>query len=149
MLTVWFVFRDTSIDYRLLLVRALLPDLVDVPLGRAGWAHSLTLSVVVLAVVMIATKRRSAARRLFLALPIGLLLHIVWDGPFTVAEVFWWPFTGGWGDHDVPLVGRGWWNVVFELLGLLALVWVWRAAGLSDKARRQAFVHTGQLVDVR
>ena len=69
--------------------------------------------------------------------------------PSQSTKVFWWPFSGGWGDHEVAVVGRGWWNLLFELLGLLALVWVWRAAGLSDKARRHAFVHTGQLADVR
>ena len=105
--------------------------------------------MVLLAVVMIATKRRSATRRLLLALPIGMLLHIVWDGAFTSTEVFWWPFSGGWGDHEVPSIARGWWNVLLELAGLLALAWVWRATGLSDAARRRTFLRTGQLTDVR
>ena len=148
-LTVWFVFRDPAFDYRLLLVGAVLPDVVDVPLGRPGWAHSLTVAVVVLVVVMLATPRRSAVRRLLLALPIGMLLHIVWDGAFTSAEVFWWPFSGGWGDVEVPSVARGWWNLPLELAGLAALAWVWRTCGLSDPARRRAWLHDGRLIDVR
>jgi hypothetical protein len=148
-LTVWFVFRDPSFDYRLLLVGALLPDLIDVPLGRAGWAHSLTVAVAVLVVVMVCTRRRSAARRLLLALPIGMLLHIVWDGAFTSAQVFWWPFSGGWGDVDVPSLARSWWDVPFEAAGAGMLWWIWRTCGLSDPARRRTFWHEGRLVDVR
>src|SRR6478735_4282140 len=148
-LTVWFVFRDPSFDYRLLLVGAILPDVIDVPLGRAGWAHSLTVAVAVLVIVMLATPRRSATRRLLLALPIGMLLHIVWDGAFTMADVFWWPFSGGWGDHDVPSVGRGWWNVPMELAGAAMLAWVWRTCGLGDPANRRRFLRSGQLVEAR
>ena len=148
-LSVWFVFRDPAFDYRLLLVGVILPDLIDVPLGRAGWAHSLSVAVGVLVVVMLATPRRSAVRRLLLALPIGMLLHIVWDGAFTSAEVFWWPFSGGWGDGDVPSVARGWWNVPMEVAGALMLVWVWRTCGLDDPARRRRFWRTGQLVEAR
>jgi len=149
MLSVWFVFRDPRFDYRLLLVGALLPDLVDVPFGVARFAHSLTVAVAVLVVVMVATKRRSATRRLLLALPIGMLLHIVWDGAFTSAEVFWWPFSGGWGDVEVPSVARGWWNLPLELVGLAALAWIWRTCGMSDPARRRAWLHDGRLIDVR
>jgi hypothetical protein len=148
-LTVWFVFRDPAFDYRLLLVGAVLPDLIDVPLGRAGWAHSLTVAVVVLVMIMLATRRRSAVRRLLLALPIGMLLHIVWDGAFTSAEVFWWPFSGGWGDVEVPSIARGWWNVPLEIAGAVALAWVWRTCGLADPQRRRRFLHTGQLIDAR
>ena len=149
-LTVWFVFRDPAFDYRLLLVGAVLPDVIDVPLGRAGWAHSLTVAVVVLVVVMMATPRRSAVRRLLLALPIGMLLHIVWDGAFTSAEVFWWPFSGGWGDVDVPSVARGWWNVPLEMAGLagagLGVAHV--RAGRRRRDRRR-WLRDGRLVDVR
>lgn len=148
-LTVWFVFRDPAFDYRLLLVGAILPDVIDVPLGRAGWAHSLTVAVGVLVVVMLATPRRSAVRRLLLALPIGMLLHIVWDGAFTSSEVFWWPFSGGWGDVDVPSMARGWWNVPMELAGVGMLVWIWRTCGLGDPERRRRFWQTGQLVEAR
>lgn len=148
-LTVWFVFRDPSFDYRLLLVGAVLPDVVDVPLGRSGWAHSLTVSVAVLVVVMLATPKRSAVRRLLLALPIGMLLHIVWDGAFRSAEVFWWPFSGGWGDEPVPSVSRGWWNVPFEIAGLLGLAWIWRTCALGEPENRRRFLHTGQLIDAR
>ncbi len=148
-LTVWFVFRDPRFDYRLLLLGAVLPDIIDVPSGYARWAHSLTVCVGVLVVVMLATAGRKPARRLLLALPIGMLLHLVWGGAFAATKVLWWPFSGGWGTTRVPSLARGWWDVPMEVAGAAMLWWVWRTAGLADSARRREFVTTGRLVDQR
>ena len=52
LLSVFFVFTDPRFDYRLLLVGSVLPDLIDVPIGQAQWAHSLTVAVGALAVVI-------------------------------------------------------------------------------------------------
>ena len=93
-LTVWVVFHDPSIDYRVLLLGSILPDLIDAPFGGAGVAHSVTFSVVVLIVVMLTTVGHRSRRRRWLALPIGMFLHLVFDGAFTNARVFWWPFSG-------------------------------------------------------
>ena len=144
--SVHFVFNDPRFDYRLLVVGALLPDLVDVPLGRAGWAHSVTVAVAVLAAVMLATRRGSPHRGLLLGLPIGMLLHLVWDGAFAMTAVFWWPFSGGWGDIGVPSVGRGWFSLVLEVAGAAMLWRLWRRFGLADPQRRTAFVRHGALV---
>jgi hypothetical protein len=94
LVSVWYVFSDPFFDYRLLLLGALVPDLVDVPFGQARWAHSLTVAVGMLALVMIITAGRRPVRRLLLGLPIGMLLHLVWDGAFASTKVFWWPFSG-------------------------------------------------------
>lgn len=141
---VWFVFRDDRFDYRLLLVGAILPDVIDIPMGQARWAHSLTCAVVLLVVVMLTTGRRPI-RRLFLGLPIGVLLHLVFDGAFSMTKVFWWPFSGSWGDSQVPSLARGWWDVAFEVAGLALGVWLWRQFRLSDPSARQRFRETGQL----
>ena len=143
--TVWSVFRDTRFDYRLLAVGALLPDIIDLPGGQARWAHSLTVSVGLLVAVMLVTAGRKPIRRLLLALPIGMLLHLVFDGAFSATEVFWWPFTGGWGDVQVFSLQRGWWNIVLEVLGAVALWWIWRRCDLSDPERRGSLVHHGLL----
>lgn len=145
-LSVHFVFNDPRFDYRLLLVGALLPDVLDIPFGRAAWAHSVTVSVAVLAAVMIATAGRKPIRRLLLGLPIGMLMHLVWDGAFTLTESFWWPFSGDWGSAAVPSVGRGWWNLPLELAGLVMLRWAWRRFDLGDPSRRAEFVRSGVLV---
>jgi len=143
--TVWYVFRDPRFDYRLLAVGALLPDIIDVPGGQARWAHSLTVAVGTLAAVMLVTAGRKPIRRLLLALPIGMLLHLVFDGIFASTEVFWWPFSGSWGNVQVPSLQRGWLNVLFEGIGALALWWMWRRCHLSDPERRTALIHHGLL----
>lgn len=143
--TVWYVFRDPRFDYRLLAVGALLPDIIDLPVGQARWAHSLTIAVGALVVVMLVTAGRKPIRRLLLALPIGMLLHLVWDGAFASTSVFWWPFTGSWGDVRVPSLQRGWLDLVFEAVGVLLLAWMWRRCDLADPQRRTALLHHGLL----
>ena len=146
--SVWYVFTDPRFDYRLLLVGALAPDIIDLPFGRAQWAHSLTVAVGTLAGVMLVTAGRKPVRRLLLGLPIGMLLHLVWDGAFASTKVFWWPFSGSWGNVDVMSVQRGWWNLPMELAGAFILRWVWRRFGLADPARRRDFVRHGVLTDI-
>src|SRR5207302_4249376 len=68
---VWSIFRDPAVDYRLVVVGAVLPDAVDGVFGGARVLHSLLFSVVLLAAVMLATRQQRAARRRFLAVPIG------------------------------------------------------------------------------
>jgi hypothetical protein len=143
--SVWYIFRDPRFDYRLLVVGALLPDAIDLPEGHAKWAHSMTVSVGALVLVMLATAGRKPIRRLLLAAPIGMLLHLVWDGAFASTKVFWWPFAGSWGSVRVPSLQRGWWNVAFEAAGALLLAWMWRECELSDPERRDALIHRGEL----
>ena len=149
LVSVWYVFTDPRFDYRLLLLGALLPDIVDVPGGQARWAHSLTVAVGALTLVMIITAGRKPIRRLLLGLPIGMLLHLVFDGAFASTEVFWWPFSGSWGDVQVPSLERALWlNVVMELAGAALLWWTYRRFDLADPARRTQFVRTGMLTDM-
>jgi hypothetical protein len=144
--SVWYVFRDPRFDYRLLAVGAVLPDVIDLPDGHARWAHSLSVAVGVLIAVMLSTIGRKPLRRLLLALPIGMLMHLVWDGAFASTSVFWWPFTGSWGNVRVPSVQRGWLNAAFEAAGGLLLAWMWRRCELSDPQRRTALIHHGLLM---
>jgi hypothetical protein len=144
----WLVFHDPAIDYRVLMLGAVLPDLVDGLFGGARVLHSVLGSVVLLVVVMLATIGRRAARRRWIFLPIGTFLHLALDGAFTVTQVFWWPFTG-WSFEGEPLpsVDRGLSgvNLLLEAAGLAALVWFYRRFGLGDPARRRTFVRTGRL----
>lgn len=147
-LTIWYVFTDLRFDYRPLVVGALLPDLVDAPLGGARYAHSLTVAVGLMALVMVATAGRRPIRRQLLAVPIGMLLHLVFDGAFTNDHAFLWPFLGDIGDEPLPVVARGWWNLGLEAVGAVLL---WRAVrmfGLRDPQRRRHTLRTGQLASV-
>jgi hypothetical protein len=144
---VWLVFRDPAFDHRLLLVGVLAPDVIDAVLGGARVAHSLTFSVALLAAVMLGTIGRRPLRRRLVALPIGTFLHLVLDGAFADADVFWWPLSGleFSGDPALPSVERGLWNVPLELAGIGVLVWAWHRFGMSDAARRRLFLRTGRL----
>src|SRR3954453_2556826 len=144
-ISVWYVFRDPRFDYRLLAVGALVPDIIDLPGGQARWAHSLTVAVGTLAAVMLVTVGRRPIRRLRLAVPIGMLLHLVFDGVFASTEVFWWPFAGSWGDVQVPSLQRGRRHVVLEALGALVLWWMRRRWRLADTERRGRLVRHGLL----
>lgn len=145
-LAVWIVFHDPAIDYRMVGLGALAPDLIDPWFGGAAALHSVTTAVVVLLGVMLATRGRRLLRRRLLAFAFGLFLHLLLDGAFTSTEVFWWPFTGvGWSGEAIPSVARGWWNLLLEAIGLAILVWAYRRFGLADRARRRTFVRTGRL----
>lgn len=144
--SVWFVFRDPAFDYRLLLVGSVIPALADAFVGGARLLHSLTFSVALLAVLMLATAGRKPIRRTLLGLPIGTLLHLVFTGAWTNTTVFWWPFGGlSFGDAPHPVADRGWWNLPLEVIGLGLCWWIARRADLDDPVRRSAFRRTGRL----
>ncbi len=144
-ITIGFVFRDPSFDNRLLLVGSVLPA-ADAVFAGARALHSITVSVALLAVVMLATKRGSGRRKTLLGLPIGMFLHLVFDAAWNDTDTFWWPITGlGFDDSGIPIVDRGWISVVLETLGIVGVVWLWRRNGLSDRARRRRFLHDGRL----
>lgn len=144
---VWLVFRDPAVDHRLVVAGALLPDLIDIPLGGAKVAHAVVFPVAVMTLVMLATRGRRLVRRGLMMLSVGIFLHLVFDGVVDDSEVFWWPFTGAsFTDAQVPSLARGWgWNLALETVGLVLCAWLWRVWGLSDPERRSRFVRSGRL----
>lgn len=162
--TVWFVFRDDRFDYRVLAVGVLSVDVVDAALGGSRVMHSVMASVLLLAVVMLLTSRGTSTRRRLLALPIGTFLHLVFDGAFSNARVFWWPmreiasvvssdpirFGSWWSTFDgisLPSVERGAVNIILEIIGIALLVRLWRTHGLGDATVRRRFIADGRLVE--
>ncbi len=145
MVTVGVVFRDPRFDYRLLIVGSVLP-VGDGVFGGAGPLHSVTVSIGLLAVLMVTTAGRKPVRKMLLGLPIGMILHLVFDGAWSNTEVFWWPFFGlSFDDAPLPIVDRGVLSVVLEALGVAICVWLWRHNDLGDAERRRAFLHDGLL----
>lgn len=144
---VWAIFRDTAIDYRLVVAGALAPDVIDLAFGGAGPLHSLSFSVVLLFGVMVATRGRRQTRRRLLALPIGTFVHLLLDGMWRRTVVFWWPFFGASFDStrlptmERPLVMLA----LMEVTGIAALVWAYRRFRLDEAERRHKFMHTGRL----
>lgn len=143
---VWMVFRSPALDYRMVVVGALLP-LVDALLGGPRVLHTLLGAVVALAVVMGLTRHRRLVRRRWLGIPIGMFLHLALDGSIARAQQFWWPFLGtGFGSSGVPELDRPVAViVVLEVVGAAVCWWCWRTFGLEDATRRRAMLRTGQV----
>ena len=85
----------------------------------------------VLVAVMLLTIGKNAGKRRvrknFLALNIGLFLHLVFDGAFLNTKMFWWPLAGlSLEGYEIPLIERGFLNIPFEIVGLGLLLWTKR-----------------------
>mgnify|MGYP001822327679 FL=1 len=157
-----WVFRDPAMDLRVLALGAVLPDLIDKPIGSilftdyfdTGriYAHTLLFAVVVLFGVMVFTRRGSAARKRWMALPIGVFFHLLLDMPLD-AETLWWPalglefpsFAEGALVDLIAYLLRSPWVVLQEVLGLAYLIVLYRKAQLGDPERRRDLVGTGRL----
>lgn len=165
--TLWlfrWIFRDPKVDVRFLLLGAILPDLVDLPVGTliladrysTGelWFHSLLVPTLYMSVVLVAT-RRGRRRRAWMALGIGWLLHLLVDGMWTSQEVFLWPFFGfEIPSGEAPFWALAWdrawsdpWRWATEAVGFGYLMWLWSALGMSSRDRRQTTLETGRLPD--
>ena len=143
---VWWVFRSPALDYRLVMLGSILP-VGEVVLGGPRVLHTLLGAVALLVLVMLATQKRRLVRRRWIGIPIGMLMHLVLDGIWARAHVFWWPFLGtDFGDGGLPELHHSLGvTVLLELAGLACLVWAWRTFGFSDKATRDRFLRTGHL----
>ena len=77
-----FIFRSPAIDYRTVVVGAVLPVLEGL-LGGPRLLHSMVGAVALLGLAMAVTTRRRVLRRRLLGIPIGVMCHLVLDGSFT------------------------------------------------------------------
>jgi len=142
----WLVFRDPAFDYRMLVVGALLPDLIDAPFGGARLAHTLVGAVVVLTAVMLATRSHRHVRRSLLAVPIGMFAHLVADGMWVRTETFWWPAFGRRLEGRLPAFDHGVAILLIEeLAGAAVVLWCWQRFRLSERDVRVQFLRTGHL----
>ena len=143
---VWLVFRDPAFDYRMVVVGALLPDLLDAPFGGARLAHTLLAAVAVLTVVMLATRGRRHARRSLLAVPIGMFAHLLADAMWARTEHFWYPAFGGPLTGGLPALEHGLMVLLLEeLVGFLVVAWCWKRFKLNDRKVLRTFLKTGHL----
>jgi hypothetical protein len=157
---VYVTLGRARIDYRFILLGAVVPDVIDGALSVAGFsewqgrgiAHSIAAVVVVAVVVIVGL--RGARRLAWFGLPVGWLLHLVGDGMWAAPETFLWPLFGsGFGTSPrEPYT----WDLVLdpfahlttwagELAGAAILVWFFVAFGLRDRDRRERFLRDGLL----
>ena len=150
-------------DLRFLVLGAILPDLVDTPVGLVLFtttgtvrlaAHSLVLSALVMVVVVVRT-RRGQPRKRWMPLAIGMLVHLALDAMWASLETLWWPFLGTeFSPTEAATVGgyvvgvltdlRTW---ALELVGLVYLMVLGNRGGLGGRDARRRFLATG-VVDV-
>jgi inner membrane protein len=159
-LIVYVTLGRRRIDYRMVLIGALLPDLVDGVLGlvwfeeAAGrWiAHSIFAAIGV-AIVILLTFSGERRQSLF-GIGVGWLLHLVADGMWLAPLTFLWPAFGtefstaprepySWDLFTEPLSHLSTWGG--ELVGLAILAWFWIAFRLGDHDRLKLFLSDGYL----
>ena len=97
-------------------------------------------------------RNRRLLRRQWLGFPIGLFMHLVLDGSWATAELFWWPFLGTTdvlGGGNVPEFQRS--LVVaggMEIIGIAALGFLIQRLDLLGEGR-ELFLSKGQLLRER
>lgn len=161
MLIVWFVMRgNPRVDYRIVALASLLPDLIDKPLGRilfrtryeSGriYAHTLLLNVALFCVLFF---MRGRLKRQFALVPISSLLHLAEDAVWSNPRLFWWPLFGTEFPRqplsDGPMSflnpanspGALW----QEAVGLAVLLFLFSSHGMLSRAGLRTFLRTGML----
>jgi hypothetical protein len=150
----WMASRTSkrAIDYRLVLLGAILPDLIDKPLGVALnlesrlWAHTLVFLGTVLAMSAVPRVRK------LLFVGVGVATHLLLDRIWEMPWVAVWPAFGSAfpADDGVNLfrILEVLWTdpVVFvgEVVGVIVLVAFARAHGIRSWPSLKAFLANGR-----
>jgi hypothetical protein len=148
------------IDYRYILVGAVLPDVIDGVLGLflfdgpAGrWIAHSVVAVIAVAVAIILGLRGEWRLAVF-GIAVGWLLHLVADGMWEAPFTFFWPAFGlEFSDTPAepysidllthPLDHLSTWGA--ELAGLAVLAWFWIAFRLGEEGRFRLWLRDGYL----
>jgi hypothetical protein len=156
---VYVTLGRRRIDYRFILLGAVLPDLIDLPLSfvfgwsaKRGLAHTLLADVA--ATVLIVLVFRDARRLSLFGIGVGWLTHLVGDGMWLVPRTFLWPAFGTpFGatppepySTDLfvhPLSHLSTWGG--ESVGIAILLWFWFAFRLGERERLRLFARDGLL----
>lgn len=155
-----YAFRDERMDLRVLMLGAVLPDLVDTPVGFLLWdrfrtarlaGHSLAATAAVMVAVLVLA-RRGRPRKRWMPLAIGMLMHLVLDAMWQSPATLWWPFLGGFTATPHPTPGAyvaavlaDPWMWLGEIVGGVYLVTLARRGRLGDRARLTRFLRTGRI----
>jgi membrane-bound metal-dependent hydrolase YbcI (DUF457 family) len=156
-----YAFRDPAMDLRFLALGAIVPDLIDLPIGIAFWSsfqtprlagHSLAFGAVCMALVLILT-RRGTRRKAWMLFAVGILLHLFLDAMWRGPETLWWPFLGtSFAATPFDTYGAYVRNLVSdpvmwagELAGFVYLILLARKSTLGDKDLRRSLYRSGRV----
>jgi inner membrane protein len=146
----FFIIRKQRMDYRLLFLGALLPDLIDKPLGHLILpenngriiGHTLLFSFIFLMVALFYKR--------FLPLSLGISFHQLLDFTFLDQRGSLWPFLGGFETTDFELTR--WYHALTEpvvisgeIIGLSALIGFIIIGHLYRPDHLKYFLRTGNL----
>ena len=160
-LIVYVSLGRRRIDYRMILVGAVLPDVIDGILGLFGFfegpagrwiAHSILAAIAVTVVIILVFK--GDRRQSLFGIGVGWMLHLVADGMWAAPETFFWPAFGtefstsptepySWDLFLDPMAHLMTWTG--ELIGLAILAWFWVAFRLGEDDRFRLFLSDGYL----
>lgn len=154
-----YAFRDDRMDLRFLALGAVLADLVDTPIGLLFYdslgavrlvGHTFAFAAAVMVLVLLTT-RRGRPRKRWMAVAVGILIHLLLDAMWADPETLWWPFLG-WdftpagpataGDYVTSILTD--WRVwAMEAVGFAYLAYLWRRGNLAEDGPRAEFLRTG------
>lgn len=156
-----YAFRDEAMDLRFLAVGAILPDLIDTPIGiwmwsswqtTRLWSHSLLFGSILMMAVLVMTSR-GPRRKQWMLVSIGVLVHLALDAMWADPETLWWPFLGwsfagtgfaAFGDYAMSVMSDPWmW--AGETVGLVYLAVLARSSGLGERHNRTTLLSTGRV----
>ena len=157
---VYVTLGRRRVDYRFILIGAVLPDVIDGILGlflfdgpATRWiAHSLLANVAVTVAIILFL--RGETRQSVFGIGVGWLLHLVGDGMWDAPRTFFWPLAGTdfaptprepytWDLFVHPLDHAVTWGG--EVVGLAILAWFWVAFSLGKDDRLRLFLRDGYL----
>lgn len=156
-----YAFRDDRMDLRFLALGALVPDLIDTPIGLLAYgtfesvrlfAHSLLFGALVMAVVVLST-RRGRPRKRWMPMAIGVLMHLVLDAMWADPATLWWPFLGAsFASSGLATAGdvvssilTDWRVWALEVVGAAYLGYLAVKGNLADASARKTLWSTGRI----
>ncbi len=139
------VFVSPVVDYRLVILGAVLPTL-EMYIGGPWILHSISSPVILMTIVMVVFSGKRLRQRKWLGLPIGMFLYLVLDRAWTRTEIFWWPLSG----LDIGAMDAPSWEsvpilVLMEIVGLVAIAYSVRTYKLFGKNERSLFFSKGHI----
>lgn len=154
------------IDYRVVLIGAILPDLIDKPIGRILFEETFqnsrlfahTLAFVLASLLFVIAFLRGAAARRWFVLPVAVLIHLALDAMWAEPVTLFWPLFS----FEFPRVFiEDYWlaallrpfdhpiEALKEVVGFAVLLLMGFVFSLHQREQLRSFLRTGELPSAR